>query len=223
MRVRIARDELRRIRELTQTINALETEIANLVAQIAPHLLSEPGFGALTQPSSSARSPAPDASPPTPSSPAPPASPRFPSAPATPTATASTAAATARSTRRFTASPLPASAATPKRRTTSPASEPRARAPKKPAAVSNATSPAASGTSCNRPRPSRTRRSHPQSLDIGAAKAAAGLALSATCAVTGARLEHGATWRPAGPSTWGTEVRGRSRASPVTGHDSRLD
>src|SRR4051812_31217078 len=48
MRVRIARDELRRIRELTQTINALETEIADLVAQTAPHLLCEPGFGPLT-------------------------------------------------------------------------------------------------------------------------------------------------------------------------------
>ena len=48
MRVRIARDELRRIRELTQTINALETEIADLVSQIAPHLLAEPGFGPLT-------------------------------------------------------------------------------------------------------------------------------------------------------------------------------
>src|SRR4051794_41972134 len=48
MRVRIARAELRRIRELTQTINALETEIADLVAQTAPHLLCEPGFGPLT-------------------------------------------------------------------------------------------------------------------------------------------------------------------------------
>jgi transposase len=48
MRVRIARDELRRIRELTQTIKALEAEIAGLVAQIAPQLLSEPGFGPLT-------------------------------------------------------------------------------------------------------------------------------------------------------------------------------
>ena len=45
MRVRIARDELRRIRELSQTIKALEAEIAQLVAQIAPHLLSEPGLG----------------------------------------------------------------------------------------------------------------------------------------------------------------------------------
>jgi transposase len=48
MRVRIARDELRRIRELSQTIKALEAEIADLVAQIAPQLLSEPGLGPLT-------------------------------------------------------------------------------------------------------------------------------------------------------------------------------
>ena len=48
MRVRIARDELRRIRELTQTIKRLEAEIAQLVARIAPQLLSEPGFGPLT-------------------------------------------------------------------------------------------------------------------------------------------------------------------------------
>ena len=48
MRVRIARDELRRLRELTQAINQLEREITGLVAQIAPQLLSEPGFGPLT-------------------------------------------------------------------------------------------------------------------------------------------------------------------------------
>jgi transposase len=48
MRVRIARDELRRIRELSQTIKALEAEIAQLVARIAPQLLAEPGFGPLT-------------------------------------------------------------------------------------------------------------------------------------------------------------------------------
>jgi len=48
MRVRIARDELRRIRELSQAIKALEHEIAELVAKIAPQLLSEPGFGPLT-------------------------------------------------------------------------------------------------------------------------------------------------------------------------------
>src|SRR4051794_26941214 len=43
-----ARDELRRIRELSQTIKALEREIAALVAAIAPQLLSQPGFGPLT-------------------------------------------------------------------------------------------------------------------------------------------------------------------------------
>jgi transposase len=47
MRVRIARDELRRLRELTLTINKLEREIGALVEQIAPQLLSEPGFGPL--------------------------------------------------------------------------------------------------------------------------------------------------------------------------------
>src|SRR4051794_5821615 len=47
MRVRIARDELRRLRELTQAINQLEREISELVGQIAPRLLSEPGFGPL--------------------------------------------------------------------------------------------------------------------------------------------------------------------------------
>ena len=48
MRVRIARDELRRLRELTASIRALETEIADLVGRVAPQLLSEPGFGPLT-------------------------------------------------------------------------------------------------------------------------------------------------------------------------------
>src|SRR4051794_41723983 len=48
MRVRIARDELRRIRELSHTIKALEAEIADLVSRVAPQLLSEPGLGPLT-------------------------------------------------------------------------------------------------------------------------------------------------------------------------------
>jgi transposase len=48
MRVRIARDELRRLRELTLPINRLEREITELVTQIAPQLLAEPGFGPLT-------------------------------------------------------------------------------------------------------------------------------------------------------------------------------
>jgi transposase len=47
-RVRITRDELRRLRELTQAIRSLEAEIAQLVATIAPQLLTEPGFGPLT-------------------------------------------------------------------------------------------------------------------------------------------------------------------------------
>jgi transposase len=47
-RVRIARDELRRIRELTRAIDTLEREIAVLVAELAPRLLAERGCGALT-------------------------------------------------------------------------------------------------------------------------------------------------------------------------------
>jgi transposase len=47
-RVRIARDELRHMRELSRAIDALEAEIAGLVAQAAPQLLAEPGFGPLT-------------------------------------------------------------------------------------------------------------------------------------------------------------------------------
>src|SRR5918992_2991173 len=47
MRVRIARDELRRLRELTVAINRLEREITEFIEQIAPQLLSEPGFGPL--------------------------------------------------------------------------------------------------------------------------------------------------------------------------------
>ena len=47
-RVRIARDELRRLRDLTQSIKSLEAEISDLVASIAPQLLEEPGFGPLT-------------------------------------------------------------------------------------------------------------------------------------------------------------------------------
>jgi transposase len=47
-RVRIARDELRRIRELTRAIDALERELAVLVAGLAPRLLAERGCGVLT-------------------------------------------------------------------------------------------------------------------------------------------------------------------------------
>ena len=47
-RVRIARDELRHVRELSQTVDALEAQIAELVAQAAPQLLAETGVGPLT-------------------------------------------------------------------------------------------------------------------------------------------------------------------------------
>jgi transposase len=47
-RVRIARDELAQLRALSRTIDALEQEIAELVAQVTPQLLTEPGFGPLT-------------------------------------------------------------------------------------------------------------------------------------------------------------------------------
>ncbi|MCA1677894.1 MAG: transposase [Actinobacteria bacterium] len=46
-RVRIARDELRRVRELTRSIDALYRELAVLVKQLAPQLLTEPGCGVL--------------------------------------------------------------------------------------------------------------------------------------------------------------------------------
>lgn len=46
--VRIARDELRRIRDLTRTIDDLERELRALVAGLAPRLLAETGCGVLT-------------------------------------------------------------------------------------------------------------------------------------------------------------------------------
>ena len=46
-RVRIARDDLRRLRDLTQSINQLERDITALVSEIAPQLLAQPGFGPL--------------------------------------------------------------------------------------------------------------------------------------------------------------------------------
>ena len=113
MRVRIARDELRRIRELSQSIKALEAEIADLVAQIAPHLLHEPGFGPLTAAKlvgeiAGAQRFTSDAKLARAAGIAP-----IPVSSGKPTATDSTAAATAKSTRPSTASPSPACAATP--------------------------------------------------------------------------------------------------------------
>jgi transposase len=45
VRVRIARDMIRRIRELTRMIAALQDELAALVSQTAPQLLAETGIG----------------------------------------------------------------------------------------------------------------------------------------------------------------------------------
>jgi hypothetical protein len=47
-RVRIARDELKRIRDLTRAITTLEQDLAALVAAFAPRLLADPCCGTLT-------------------------------------------------------------------------------------------------------------------------------------------------------------------------------
>jgi transposase len=47
-RVRIARDEIRRIRELSRAINELHAELTQLVHDHAPHLLAETGIGPIT-------------------------------------------------------------------------------------------------------------------------------------------------------------------------------
>jgi transposase len=47
-RVRVARDELRRIRELTRAERALERELSAAIAALRPELLAEPGIAALT-------------------------------------------------------------------------------------------------------------------------------------------------------------------------------
>jgi transposase len=46
-RVRVARDELTRVRELTRAITDLEQELAPLVAAVAPRLAADPGCGTL--------------------------------------------------------------------------------------------------------------------------------------------------------------------------------
>ena len=174
MRVRIARDELRRLRELTQAINALESEIAELVGQVAPQLLTEPGFGPLTAAKlvgeiagadrfASDAKLARDR----------PGSRRSRSVQVGPTATVSIAAATARSTPRSTASLSPAPAAIRRRSSSSRARRPKARPTAKRSAASSATSPAASGSCCARPTRCQKRRPTHQFLDKGAAEGAA--------------------------------------------------
>jgi transposase len=166
MRVRIARDELRRLRELTLAVNGLEREITGLVQQFAPQLLSEPGFGPLIAAKLVGEIAGATASPHRPSTPARPVSRRSPPARATRNATDSPRAATATSTRRCTARSSPAPAVTRRPATTSPADAPRARAPAKRSAASSATSPAASGD-CSSRQPAPTTSTH-QFLDIEA-------------------------------------------------------
>jgi transposase len=48
VRVRIARDELKRIRELTRSERALERELIGLIEALRPDLLAEPGIGPIT-------------------------------------------------------------------------------------------------------------------------------------------------------------------------------
>src|SRR5450631_2791060 len=47
VQVRIARDMIARVRELTRTITELYEQLAGLVKQVAPHLLAEQGLGVL--------------------------------------------------------------------------------------------------------------------------------------------------------------------------------
>lgn len=47
-RVRVARDELRRVRELTRAINDLINELTELVRKTAPQLLAQTGIGPIT-------------------------------------------------------------------------------------------------------------------------------------------------------------------------------
>jgi len=156
--VQIARDEVRRIRELTRSIDALERQIAVLVAELAPQLLAERGCGVLTAAKLVGEIAGSNGSQATRSSRGSPGQHRSPHRPGAPTAIAWTMAATASSTARCTVSPSPRAASIPKARTISRASRPRARAAARRCDASNATSPAASGDCCS-PSPAPPSRS----------------------------------------------------------------
>ena len=155
-RVRVARDELRRVRELTRSIDALQRERAVLVADLAPRLLAERGCSVLTAAKLIGEIAgigrfATDAKLARIAGSAP-----IPASSGQPTATASTAAATGSSTARCTASPSRRDAWTPTPPSTSRASKPKARAAAKRCAASSATLPAASGD-CSRSPPPPTK------------------------------------------------------------------
>jgi transposase len=165
VRVRVARDEIRRIRDLTRTITELHQELAVLVAQVAPQLLAERGLGVILAAKLIGEIAGID---------------RFasdaqlarmagcapiPSHPVAPTATAWTAAATASSTTRSTCSRSAKSPTTPAPRSISPNNAPAGRPTKRRSGASSATSSAASTTSSKTPRtppaPSSADRPHP--------------------------------------------------------------
>ena len=151
MRVRIARDELRRMRELTQAIKALQAEITVLVTEIAPQLVAQPGCGPLTAAKLVGEIAGAE---------------RFTSDAklARAAGIAPIPASSGRTDRHrldrggnrqinaaMIAWPSRVPAATLRPRTTSPARRPKARPNATPSAASSATSPAASGTCFSRP------------------------------------------------------------------------
>ena len=155
VQVIVARDMIRRARELSSATKDLYDKIAALVRQVAPQLLAEPGIGVLlaakfigeiagitrfTTDAQLARLAgcAP-----------------IPAPPDAPTATASIPAATAGSTAPSTCSRSSESAPTPAPPSTSKNNAPTARPKRKPSATSNATSSAASTTSSTTPTVSR--------------------------------------------------------------------
>ena len=152
VRVRVARDEIRRIRDLTRTITELHQELAVLVAQVAPQLLAERGLGVILAAKLIGEIAGSTGSPATPSSRGWPAAPRSSSHPVAPTATAWTAAATASSTTRSTCSRSAKSPTTPAPRSISPNNAPAGRPTKRRSGASSATSSAASTTSSKTPR-----------------------------------------------------------------------
>ena len=153
--VQIARDMIRRIRELTRATKDLYDKIAALVKRVAPQLLAEPGIGVLlaakfigeiagidrfTSDAQLARLAGCAQSPP---------------AADAQTATGWTPAATDAPTAPSTCSRSSASATTPAPPSTSPSNAPTAKPNAKRSATSNATSPAASTTFSRTPTASR--------------------------------------------------------------------
>jgi transposase len=149
-----------RITDLTSEIRDADTEFLALARIHIPQLLQQRGVGVITATQAwiswsepgrfrneAAFAALAGASP-------------LPAAAAAPSDTASTAAATAPSTRRSTTSPSPWSAATPTPTPTSPGAPPKARAARKSAAASSATSPESS-TAYSKP----VRIDNPHELD----------------------------------------------------------